>query len=128
VVPAHLLDREGKPMTTSYYVEMNVAIDSSISRAEVEEHIDKVADAFEELPDVVADVGVDFAARRLDFCMTVSATDEQNALGLAVTAARTAVHAAGGGTAGWDGLLADVLDKRLYRSSVAPSTLDLDHC
>jgi hypothetical protein len=107
---------------TSYYVEMTVAIDMDDDRAGLEAHLDKVAEAFEDVADVVGDVGADFGTGRIDFCMTVSAGDETDALGKVVSAARTAVHTAGGQTAGWDGLLTHVLESRQYRSSVAPST------
>jgi hypothetical protein len=113
---------------TSYYVEMTVAINVDDDRSGLEAHLERVAEAFEDFTDVVGDVGVDFATGRIDFCMTVSADDETDALGKAVSAARTAVHTAGGQTAGWDGLLAQVLESHQYRSSVVPSTWDGGLC
>jgi hypothetical protein len=113
---------------TSYYVEMTLAIDTDDDRAGLEAFLVEVGEAFEDITDVTGDVGVDFGTGRIDFCMTVSAQEETDALGKAVTAARTAVHAAGGSTASWNGLLEKVFDNRQYRSSVAPSTWTLDLC
>lgn len=112
----------------SYYVEMTLWIDPDDDREGLEAFLDEVAEAFEDIRDVTGDVGVNFGTGQIDFCMTVSATDEADALALAVTAARTAVHAAGGNTADWNGLVGRVLESRQYRSTVAPSTWDRELC
>ncbi|OBG92658.1 hypothetical protein A5697_06935 [Mycobacterium sp. E3251] len=89
-----------------------------------EAHFDEVAEAFAGLTDVDGDVGVHLKEGRVDLCMTVNADDRPGALFKAFVAARTAVHAAGGGTSEWDSWLPTLLDADDYRSSVSLSHKD----
>lgn len=62
-----------------------------------------IADALYEVEGVYdQDLSVDFGSGTVTFSMTVDAADEVRALRTAMTAARSALHAAGGGTPGWE--------------------------
>ncbi|MFJ3035918.1 hypothetical protein ACIPC2_16040 [Curtobacterium pusillum] len=64
---------------------------------------DAVADALFELDDLHdQDLAADLEAGTLAFSIGVSADDEFGALDLALSAVRTALHAAGRGTLGWE--------------------------
>lgn len=106
---------------TSYYVEMTFDMGGPFDD-EMESHLDEVAEEFANLSDVDGDVGVNTESGRVDLCMTVNAADRSEALMRAFTAARTAVHAAGGATSSWDGWLPKLLEDDDYQSSVKPST------
>lgn len=60
-----------------------------------------IADAFFDL-EGIDDQDLSADAGTLLFTLTVAAADEVQALSAATVAVRTAIHAAGGGTAGWD--------------------------
>ena len=107
---------------TSYYVELVFYMESPFS-VEQEAHFDEVAEVLANLADVDGDVGVDAGAGRVELCMTLEAADRAEALRLAFSAARTAVHTAGGATHGGDGWLDRLLESDNYRSSVIPSAL-----
>jgi hypothetical protein len=65
--------------------------------------LDAVADALFELDDLHdQDLAADHTAGTLAFSIGVSADDEFGALDLALGAVRTALHAAGRGTPGWE--------------------------
>lgn len=106
----------------SYYVQLTLDMGQPEDRDVFEAHLDDVAEAFADITDVDGDVGVDLESGRVDLCMTVTAPSLADALGRAVTAARTAVHTAGGQTPGWDGLLKTLLDNDEYLLSSAPSS------
>lgn len=116
-------------MTTSYNVEIVLHLDKAID-ADTESHLDDVADAFADITDVDGDVGMDVATGRVDLCMTVLAEGQADAIGKAISAARTAIHAAGGRTPGWDGIIQKALEADEFCSTVAPSSLGtrLDGC
>lgn len=64
---------------------------------------DAIAEAFFELDNVHDhDVAADLAGRTLTFSGRVAADDEFRALDIALGAVRTALHAAGRGTPGWE--------------------------
>jgi len=68
-----------------------------------EEVYDNLADAVHDLTDVKdQDLGANLAEGTFDFCLTVDASGEAEALGRGLAAVRTAVHAAGGSTPGWE--------------------------
>lgn len=104
---------------TSYYVELTFEMGRPLDKS-AEAHFDEVAEAFADLTDVDGDVGVNLEGR-VDLCMTLSADDRAEAWNKAVTAARTAIHAAGGRTAGWEGMLSKLLDDDEYLLRSAPS-------
>lgn len=105
---------------SSYYVEMTFTMGPQLD-AGFETHLDDVAAAFARLTDVDGDVGADLEAGRVDLCMTLDAADRIDALGKAVTAARTAIHTAGGNTSGWERMLSKLLDDDEYLLRSAPS-------
>jgi len=107
---------------TSYYIEMTFNMGGPLNER-MQAHLDDVAEAFAEITDVDGDVGVDIEAGRVDLCVTVSAEDRAKAVMKAFVAARTAVHTAGGLTAGWDGWLPKLLDADEYTTSVTLSSL-----
>lgn len=109
---------------SSYCVEMrfDLGAHADFDRDAFEAHVDDVAEALAEIPDVDGDVGADLSRGLIDLCITVPGATREDALGRAITAARTAVHAAGGATVGWDGLLAKMLDSDDYTLSNWKST------
>lgn len=109
---------------SSYYIEMtfDLGAPADDARAAFEAHLDDVADAFEDLADVDGDVGTDLSVGRVDLCMTLAAGDRIEALARAVAAARTAIHAAGGATPGWDHLLSRLIDDDDYELRSAKSS------
>ncbi|MDC8992492.1 hypothetical protein PR371_00665 [Mycobacterium marinum] len=112
-------------MTTSYNVEIVLELERAID-ADMEAHLDDVAEALADITDVDGDVGMNVATGRVDLCMTVLAESQSEAIGRAISAARTAIHTAGGGTPGWDGMLQKVLENDEFCSKVAPSSLGLE--
>lgn len=115
-------------MTTSFYVELTFGDGRGRFDDAALSHLDDVADAFADLDGVDGDVGVDVAAGHVELCMTVTADNPPDALLKAFTAARTAVHTAGGHTGTWDSWLEKMLNDAQYRSSVAPSTWSQEDC
>jgi len=107
---------------TSYYVEFFFDFGYPFDEA-TEAHFDEVAEALAQLDGVDGDVGLDIEAGRVELCLTVEAKDRPEALVAAFTAARTAVHTAGGATRGWENMLNRLLDTDNYRSSISPSSL-----
>jgi len=105
----------------SFYVELNFDDGHGPFSDAMLAHLDDVAAAFADLSDVDGDVGADIKAGRVDLCITVTATNPPEALLKAFTAARTAIHTAGGHTTTWDSWLEKMLEDAQYRSSVAPA-------
>ncbi len=69
-----------------------------------------------------ADVGLDLGDGRLDVCMFVAATSNDEAVRLGIAAMRTAVHAAGGYTPEWERALnADAFTTRAGRADLLPT-------
>jgi hypothetical protein len=71
----------------------------------LESSIDRIMEELVRLTEVDAcisdpNIGADLAAGQVEFSMTVNAA-EQDVTKVAVTAIRTAIHAAGQGTPGW---------------------------
>ena len=66
-------------------------------------HFEPIADALMDLDGVVdPDLALDLDRGVLTFVMGVDTDDPGAAVNAAVTAARTAIHADGGGTPGWE--------------------------
>ena len=65
--------------------------------------VDAVADAFFDDEDVFdQDLAVDIASKTLTFSLNVDASSEVHALEAGIGAVRSALHASGGGTPGWE--------------------------
>ncbi|MGP4056630.1 hypothetical protein ACTWP6_17700 [Mycobacterium sp. 4D054] len=105
----------------SYYIEFRFGMGPQEDRVGFESHLDDVADAFADIPDVDGDVGADLDAGRVDVCVTVNAESRADAIAKALAAARTAIHTAGGHTPGWDGMLGKLLDNDEFALTSAPS-------
>lgn len=85
-----------------YYVEI-VCRANSITRAQLEAMFEPIANAVYELTGVIdADLAANFGDLTLEFMMSVDAGDEVRALGASLAATRTALHAAGHSTPGWE--------------------------
>lgn len=87
---------------SSYYVELRYFV-QGLDRDALDQHSDAVMDALLVEPNLTdPDVGVNFGTGAVDVCASVDADDEPAALGLALTAIRSAVHHAGSATPAWD--------------------------
>ncbi len=87
---------------TRYYLEITCRA-HGISRDRAEEIFDELAEAVYDLADVIdADLGANLEECLLDFTMAIDAEDEVSALRQGLTAVRTAIHASGGSTPGWE--------------------------
>ncbi len=115
---------------TSYYVELTFELGKPDDVGVFDAHLDDVAEGFEKLADDLADVDGDVGANhvtgRVDLCMTVHAKNYVEAMTKSVAAARTAIHAAGGSTPGWEQMLSKMLTNEDYRMKARPSVLASD--
>lgn len=109
---------------TSYYVELIFDMGGPFDE-EMDNHLDQIAEALAEISDVDGDVASHVKAGRVEICITVEAPDRSNAIIQAIVAARTAIHAAGGGTAGWENWLPKLLESDDFTTSVSRSPA---HC
>lgn len=108
---------------SSYYIELTFELGKPDDQHGFEAHLDNVAEAFAELTDVDGDVGADLESGRIDLCMTLQSNNPGDAVTKAVTAARTAVHAAGGSTPGWEQMLSEMLASEQYQMKARLSDL-----
>lgn len=89
-------------MTTQFRVSVEIA-SIGAEGEQFERILDSLAEQVAELVDVEdADLGANLVEQQFSICMYVTAKDQVEAARLALGAARSAVHAAGGGTADWD--------------------------
>ncbi|WP_207634462.1 hypothetical protein, partial [Candidatus Frankia alpina] len=71
-----------------------------------ETHTDQLMDALLALEDLIdPDIGGNLAEGRMDITMTVEADTIPDAAYKSLSAVRTAIHAAGGATSGWERLI-----------------------
>lgn len=111
-------------LTRSYYVELSFLVRDDGNPADLATHIDPLLEAFEQvdgLSDV--DLGADLERSAMQICMHLPASTGEEALAVALVAARTAIHAAGHGTPGWEGSFGRVLETGQYASMVRPADL-----
>lgn len=88
--------------TTRYYLLITCKIIGP-SRAELDALFEPLADAVADLADVVdADLGANIAEGLFDFSMAIDTSDEVSALQAGLAAVRSAAHAAGCSTPGWE--------------------------
>ena len=89
--------------TPSSYVEIQVDVVMH-GRQEFEDFADAVADELHGLRDSSSrDLGVDLKTGMLTFCFTFEGTtDPEKIIKRAMSLARTAFHASGGATPGWE--------------------------
>lgn len=85
-----------------FYIEI-VCQSGGATAEHLEARFTDIADALYDLTEVVdADLGANFEDRTLEFMMFVDSDDEVGALTTALAATRTALHAAGHPTPGWE--------------------------
>lgn len=85
-----------------YRVTVEIAA-IGVADSDVEGILDTLAEYVHELHGVDdPDLGANLGKRRFDISMYVDAPDQIQAAIAALEAARAAIHASGGGTAGWD--------------------------
>jgi len=95
-------------MTNRYHLELSFTVSNYGTTDDLEAHLDCVADSLAELHDVVdPDMGANLAAASVTFTMSVDADAQPEALQVALGGIRTAIHAAEGCTAGWEGQFQD---------------------
>lgn len=115
---------------TSYYVELTFELGKPDDADVFDAHVDDVAEGFAnltgDLADVDGDVGSDLETGRVDLCMTLTSESYVEAMTKAVAAARTAIHAAGGSTRGWEKMLSKMLANEDYRMKARPSAMAND--
>jgi hypothetical protein len=93
---------------TQYYVELSFIVSGYRGADDLEAHLDCVADYLPGLYGVVdPDLGANLADGAVTFTMTVDAEAQPEALRIAQSGIRTAIHAAKGCTAGWEGNFRD---------------------
>ena len=95
-------------MTTRYHLELSFSVSNYGTTEDLEAHLDCVADPLAELHGVVdPDMGANLAEAIVTFTMSVDAEAQPEALQVAQGVIRTAIHAAAGCTAGWEGQFQD---------------------
>ena len=105
-------------MTTRYHLELSFIVSNYGNIEALEAHLDCVADSLAEMQGVLdPDLGATLADAMLTFTMSVEAETGPEALQVAQGVIRTAIHAAEGCTAGWEGHFQD------GRQVITPSEL-----
>ena len=101
-----------------YYVEVQFRYEGA-SPEQLNQLADVLMDALMVEPNLIdPDVGMNLETGTVDVCVAVEEDDQPGALQTALVAVRSAVHASGGNTAGWeDG------SEQIIRSTVRPSAM-----
>lgn len=95
-------------MTTRYHLELSFTVSNYGTLEDLEAHLDCVAESLAELDSILdPDLGANLADGIVTFAMNVDAKAQPQALKLAYGVIRTAIHAADGCTAGWEGQFRD---------------------
>ncbi|MFD5829527.1 hypothetical protein [Lentzea sp. NPDC060358] len=111
----------GRLMARSYYVEVT-CVSSAVAR-DLENHLEAVMDALQSEPGIEdADIGANLEDGTVEFCLHLDADDSPDALRQAHLRVRSALHAAGGATPGWDQMIQAILDDDAA-TTVRPSEL-----
>lgn len=101
-----MLGRKRTTMKT-WNVEFSAALPDDVDREKFEAHVEAVLIELDSLDGITdADLSVDYAEPRVTFAMYVDAKDDADAIAQVGTAMRTAIHAVGGGTPGWEKMIA----------------------
>lgn len=91
-------------MARSYYVELTCQ--ASAVMTDLEEHLEVVMDALQEEPGIEdADIGADLGEGTVEFCLHLNAEDSSDALRKAHVLVRSALHASGTATPGWEQMI-----------------------
>lgn len=103
-------------MTRTFYVEVSCRVSGSID--DFEDHLDTIMEALEEEPGVSdADIGARLEDMHVDFCLHLEADAFEEAFTRAVTVVRSALHAAGAATPGWERVTRAVDDDEIAVSA-----------
>lgn len=106
-----MLGRKMKP----WFVEFSATLPEDVDRDLFEEHVEAVLIELDGLKGITdADLSVDYTEPRVTFAMSVNAEDEADVVGQVGTAMRTAIHAAGGKTSGWEKMIAEMSQTKRY--------------
>lgn len=102
-----MLEQEREMKT--WFVEFSATPPADVDRERFEQHIEEVLIELDSLDGITdADLSVDYSEPRVTFAMCVDAADDGDALKQVGTAMRTAIHAVGGGTPGWERMIAQM--------------------
>ncbi len=113
----------GREMKT-WFVEFSATLPDDVDRAVFEQHIEAVLGELDSLANITdADMSVDYSEPRVAFAMYITAKDDIDAISQVTTAMRTAIHAAGGGTPGWEEKISEVIQSRRYEIREAAVTI-----
>jgi hypothetical protein len=90
-----------------YGIEVHLTVDSHAPSGVILDHVDKVTEHLIELEDCTeglldSSIGADAFSGDVEVELTVQASSTGDAVALAMSCLRSAIHAAGGGTSGWD--------------------------
>jgi hypothetical protein len=87
---------------TRYYVEVVYRVRDA-DRETLDLHADNLLDVLNHEQGLIdPDLGMNYTKRTVDVCTMVDADNEGDALNLALTGVRSAVHRVGDSTAGWE--------------------------
>ena len=90
-------------MSTRFDIDLSFTVYNSGTDEEFDRHTDEVLDHLSDLDGILeADMTVSLTDRTVKFHLWVEGQDQAGALGVAFARVRTAVHAQGGYTGGWD--------------------------
>src|SRR3954453_24066012 len=94
----------GGPVTARvFYVEISAQVTPAGPADYLESFVDRLMEGLLDEPGARdADVGADLDTGRIDFCFHLEAEDSVSALRQAQMIARSASHAGGAGTPGWE--------------------------
>jgi len=114
---------EGGSVNRDYYVELSFVMRDGDHPADLEPVIEPVIEvlmgAFEGVTGISdVDLGFELATARLDISIYLRASSDGKALDQAATAARTALHAAGHATPGWEAAFKRMIETGQYQSVV----------
>ena len=105
----------------TFYVEISAGTTLTGPDDEFEDFVDQLMTALLDEPGVIdADVGADLATGRLDFCLHLEAETSVAALRQAQVISRSAAHAAGAATPGWETVMR-AIEQDEVSSSVRPA-------
>lgn len=99
----------------TWFVEFSATLPDDVDRDRFEDHIEAVLIELDGLEGITTpDLAVDYTEPRVTFAMSVDAADEPDVVRQVGTAMRTAIHAAGGGTRGWEKMIAEMSQSKRY--------------
>lgn len=89
-----------------FYIEFRLVFEG-FSDAELERIFEDVADCLVDMSGMDADAALDLGERAVEMSMSLQADRAEDATTRAFSAARTAIHTAGGSTEGWEKVIAN---------------------